>query len=111
VQGTVSSPSFALVNEYALPHLRLFHLDLYRLNDPAGLESIGFAELTSAEDGIAIVEWPERASAMLPDRYLLVEIAYAGAARREVRVSGAPAAAWQARLPALQPLLPTLPPA
>lgn len=111
VQDTVSSPSFALVNEYALPALRLFHLDLYRLNDPADLESIGFAELTSAEDGIAIVEWPERASSMLPDRYLLVEIAYAGEGQREVRISGAPVAAWLERLPALQSALTTPQPA
>lgn len=102
VQDTVSSPSFALVNEYALPGYRLFHLDLYRLNDPADLESIGFAELTSAEDGIAIVEWPERAGAMLPTSYLLVEITYAGEGQRDVRISGAPLAAWQERLPALQ---------
>lgn len=105
VQDTVSSPSFALVNEYALPGFRLFHLDLYRLNDPTDLESIGFAELTSTEDGIAIVEWPERASAMLPDRYLLVEITYAGEGRRNVRISGAPLTAWRERLPALQQAL------
>lgn len=111
VQDTVSSPSFALVNEYALPHFRLFHLDLYRLNDPADLESIGFAELTSAEDGVALVEWPERADGMLPDRYLLVEIAYAGEGRREVRVSGAPMSAWQSRFPALRRILTSLLPA
>jgi tRNA threonylcarbamoyl adenosine modification protein YjeE len=101
VQDAVSSPSFALVNEYALPLLRLFHLDLYRLDDPADLESIGFAELTSAEDGIAIVEWPERAGAMLPDRYLLVEIVYAGEGRRDVHISGSPVTAWVERLLAL----------
>lgn len=102
VQETVSSPSFALVNEYALPFVRLFHLDLYRLDDPADLESIGFAELTSSEDGIAIVEWPERAGALLPDRYLLIEIAYAGEGRRSVRISGVPPADWLDRLPGLQ---------
>jgi tRNA threonylcarbamoyladenosine biosynthesis protein TsaE len=102
VQDTVSSPSFALVNEYALPLLRLFHLDLYRLNDPADLDSIGFAELTSAEDGIAIVEWPERAGTLLPDRYLLVEIVYAGEGRRDMRISGAPVTTWLERLPTLQ---------
>jgi tRNA threonylcarbamoyladenosine biosynthesis protein TsaE len=111
VQDTVSSPSFALVNEYALPALRLYHLDLYRLNDPADLESIGFAELTSAEDGIAIVEWPERAGAMLPDRYLLVEIDHAGEGRRDVRVSGAPVAGWLERLAALQRAITSLQPA
>lgn len=102
VRDTVSSPSFALVNEYALPLLALFHLDLYRLDDPEDLESIGFTELTSTEDGIAIVEWPERAGAMLPERYLLVEMAHAGEGRRSVRVSDVPANTWHERLPALQ---------
>jgi tRNA threonylcarbamoyladenosine biosynthesis protein TsaE len=111
VGDTVSSPSFALVNEYAMPHLRLFHLDLYRLNDPADLDSIGFAELTSSEDGIAIVEWPERAGAQLPDRYVLVEIRYAGEASREVRITASPAAAWLERLPALQQAITSLQPA
>lgn len=102
VQETVSSPSFALVNEYVLPRLPLFHLDLYRLDDPSELESIGFTELTSTEDGIAIVEWPERAGAMLPERYVLVEMAYAGDGRRSMRLSVVPATIWRERLPALQ---------
>ena len=111
VQDTVSSPSFALVNEYALPLLRLFHLDLYRLDDPADLESIGFTELTAAEDGIAIVEWPERAGTLLPERYLLAELVYAGDGRRDVRISGTPATAWLERLLALQRALISFQPA
>ena len=108
VHETVSSPSFALVNEYALPRFRLFHLDLYRLNDPADLETIGFSELTSSDDGIAIVEWPERAGGMLPDRYLLVEIGYISEGSRRVRIIGVPATGWQQRLPALQQALTSL---
>jgi tRNA threonylcarbamoyl adenosine modification protein YjeE len=111
VGDTVSSPSFALVNEYALPELRLFHLDLYRLDDPADLDSIGFTELTSTEDGIAIVEWPERAGTLLPDRYLLVEISYAGEGHRRVRVTGVPAETWHERLPVLEQALAPLRPA
>ena len=111
VQDTVSSPSFALVNEYALPLVRLFHLDLYRLDDPDDLESIGFAELTSAEDAIAIVEWPERAGPELPDRYLLVDIAYAGEGQRSLRLTGVPDTTWQDRLAALRHALSSLQPA
>lgn len=102
VQDTVSSPSFALVNQYDLPNLALYHLDLYRLDDPSDLDSIGFTELTSTEDGIAIVEWPERAGELLPERYLLVELAYASEGMRNVRVRGVPAAEWSERLPALE---------
>lgn len=108
VAGAVSSPSFALVNEYILPSVRLFHLDLYRLNDPDDLESIGFEELTSAEDGISIVEWPERAGAKLPDRYLLIEIDYTGDGHRRVQISGVPESEWQERLPMLKNTLSSL---
>jgi tRNA threonylcarbamoyladenosine biosynthesis protein TsaE len=111
VRDTVASPSFALVNEYALPQRRLFHLDLYRLDDPADLDGIGFAEMTSTEDGIALVEWPERAGTLLPDRYLLVEISYAGEARRSVRVTGVSTESWMGRFPALQQAVALLQPA
>lgn len=102
VVGTVASPSFALVNEYALPALRLLHLDLYRLDDPDELETIGFGELTSADEAIVVIEWPERAASSLPDRYLLVEILHAGEGQRTLRVSGTPAGAWHERLLKLQ---------
>ena len=102
VQDTVSSPSFALVNEYALPGLAIYHLDLYRLDDEADLESIGFTELTTSERGIAIIEWPERAGGLLPEHYLLIEMAYAGEGRRTLRVRGVPAATWSERMGVLQ---------
>lgn len=102
VQDTVSSPSFALVNEYVLPYLTLYHLDLYRLDDPDELESIGFTDLTSSDDAIAIVEWPERAGGLLPGRYLLVEVVYTGEGRRTLRISGVPETDWRERLTALQ---------
>lgn len=105
VTDAVSSPSFALVNEYARPSLRLAHLDLYRLNDPEDLESIGFLELTSSTDSIVIVEWPERAGDSLPDRFLLVELVVAGEDERVLQISGTPTADWIERLTALQPLL------
>lgn len=108
VQDTVNSPSFGLVNEYILPHVRLFHLDLYRLDDPDELETIGFAELTSAADAIAIVEWPERAGAMLPDRYLLVDIVYAGDGHRTVHVTAVPESGWHDRWPGLEKALTAL---
>lgn len=55
--GDVSSPTFTILHEYAGPHVRLFHADLYRLSvrevDELGLDEI-------AADGILAVEWPDR---------------------------------------------------
>ena len=50
----VQSPTFTLVNEYAGGRLRLFHLDLYRLETPAQIESAGVVEFLQP-DGVAVI--------------------------------------------------------
>ncbi|MBA2278337.1 MAG: tRNA (adenosine(37)-N6)-threonylcarbamoyltransferase complex ATPase subunit type 1 TsaE [Chloroflexia bacterium] len=87
VAGPVQSPTFTLAAEYdaRLPDstpVRLYHLDLYRLTDPAELESIGYEEYITPPDGVTVIEWPERAGHWLPETYLLITIAHDGAARR-----------------------------
>ena len=65
VLGDVTSPTFALVHEYAGRSSRVYHLDLYRLAGPQDLTNIGWDEIVNG-DGIVLVEWPERAGARLP---------------------------------------------
>ncbi|NPV26109.1 MAG: tRNA (adenosine(37)-N6)-threonylcarbamoyltransferase complex ATPase subunit type 1 TsaE [Firmicutes bacterium] len=72
VGGYVTSPTFTLVHEYQGEH-PVYHLDVYRLDDPAEFAELGFREYLGG-DGIAIVEWPERILEYLPQQYLLVEI-------------------------------------
>jgi tRNA threonylcarbamoyladenosine biosynthesis protein TsaE len=55
---TVTSPSFTLINEYP-GRLRLFHIDLYRLDTQADLDDLGLAEILHGE-GVAAVEWAEK---------------------------------------------------
>ena len=59
VTERVHSPTFTLVNEYGGGRLKLFHLDLYRLETPAQILSAGIGEFLSP-DGVAVVEWAER---------------------------------------------------
>jgi tRNA threonylcarbamoyladenosine biosynthesis protein TsaE len=59
VTARVHSPTFTLVNEYGGGRLRLFHLDLYRLETPAQVLSAGIEEFLSP-DGVAVIEWAER---------------------------------------------------
>jgi len=71
----VKSPSFALVEPYALPAGRsLYHVDLYRISDPSELEALGVRELAAPGSGL-LVEWPERARGAVPapDLDLLLE--------------------------------------
>lgn len=64
----VTSPSYTLINEYP-GRLRLYHIDLYRLNDPVEFEDIGLADILSG-DGVAAIEWAER----LPKDWLTVYV-------------------------------------
>lgn len=57
--GRVHSPTFTLVNEYGGGRLKLFHLDLYRLETPEQLHSAGIEEFLQP-DGVAVIEWAER---------------------------------------------------
>jgi tRNA threonylcarbamoyladenosine biosynthesis protein TsaE len=107
VGDVVSSPSFSLVNEYetalAPAVSRLFHLDLYRLRDERDLASIGFDDLVASTDGVMLVEWPERAATVLPERYLLVEIETVRFDNRRLRfVPGSDDDAWTARIERLR---------
>lgn len=59
VTARVQSPTFALVNEYGGGRLKLFHLDLYRLETKEQILSAGLEEYFSP-DGISVIEWAER---------------------------------------------------
>lgn len=114
IDAVVSSPSFALVNEYetgpGAPASRLYHLDLYRLTDPVELDTIGFTDLMAPSDGLTLVEWPERAADALPDRYLLIAIEAVAPDTRRLRVSAAPDdESWATRLSDLHQRLKTTP--
>jgi len=59
ISARVHSPTFTLVNEYGGGRLKLFHLDLYRLETPAQILSAAIGEFLSP-DGVAVIEWAER---------------------------------------------------
>jgi tRNA threonylcarbamoyladenosine biosynthesis protein TsaE len=59
VTARVHSPTFTLVNEYGGGRLRLFHLDLYRLETPEQVRRAGLEEFLHP-DGVAVIEWAER---------------------------------------------------
>jgi tRNA threonylcarbamoyladenosine biosynthesis protein TsaE len=76
VTQEVTSPTFAIVHEYAAPEFPVFHLDLYRLDKPAELTNIGWDEIVGAR-ALVLVEWPERAGARLPPDATQVSLAHA----------------------------------
>ena len=87
--GGVRSPTYMLLESYALAGAVVHHLDLYRLFDPEELEQLGVRDLADA-DAIWLIEWPERGGGFLPPFDLRVRIAVAADGTR--RISGLPEA-------------------
>lgn len=77
----ITSPTFSLVMEHA-GRLTLYHLDLYRLSGPDDLEDLGFQEYPG--EGVAAVEWPERAGDELPPERLDIRIEQVGESGRTI---------------------------
>ncbi len=92
VEGPVQSPTFSIVAEHLGTDVeghpvRLYHLDLYRLADPGDLENLGYGQYIDPQDGIAIIEWPDRAGEWLPDRFWLLRISHAANGGRRIEQS------------------------
>ena len=60
-----------------------YHIDLYRLTDPAELEGIGFEEYIDS-NGATVIEWAERAEEELPGERLSVYLSYESENSREI---------------------------
>ena len=93
----VRSPTYTLVNVHEVGLLTLVHLDLYRLRDPGELEHLGLRDW--ARPGcLWLIEWPERAGALLPPADVTIRLAVAPDGHRADIAAATPAGAdWLAR--------------
>lgn len=73
VRGAVSSPTFALVNEYSSREGPVYHFDFYRLKNEEEAFDIGVEEYFDSGH-YCLVEWPEKIPGLLPEKYLAIEI-------------------------------------
>ena len=85
VAGRIKSPTYAVVEPYALPGLAISHFDFYRFSDPREWADAGFRD-TFAAPGLKLAEWPERAEGMLPVPDLRLFIEPLDDDRRRVRL-------------------------
>jgi len=68
------SPSFVIVNQYR-GRLKMYHIDLYRLEDAQEVRDMGLEEYTEG-DGVCAVEWPERGHSLFPQEHMWVSLDY-----------------------------------
>lgn len=94
-KGEVPSPSFAIVQPYESLKLPVWHVDLYRIDDPSDLAELGLEDIR--EDGVLIIEWPEHGDAAVwPEALALsLNVSEDGARALTAKVP----AAWEGRWP------------
>jgi len=91
ITARVHSPTFTLVNEYGGGRLRLFHLDLYRLEARGQMVSAGLEEFLQP-DGVTVIEWAEKMvneewrmkNEEKPRRMIFVKIEILGESERKI---------------------------
>lgn len=76
--GTVPSPTYTLVEPYVLPKYSVYHIDLYRIASADDVEYLGWSDL---QDGLKLVEWPERAPQLDDEADIRIVLRYDGAGR------------------------------
>jgi tRNA threonylcarbamoyladenosine biosynthesis protein TsaE len=92
--GEVPSPSFALVQPYDDLDPPVWHVDLYRIDDPAEMDELG---LDSQSDAVLLVEWPERAGAGAWPDALALSLDFAPQGDRILTAKVPPS--WEGRWP------------
>ena len=92
--GDVPSPSFAIVQPYDDVEPPVWHVDLYRIEDPSEIEELG---VDAAADSVLLVEWPERAGTDAFPQALRLSLDFARDGERILTARVPPA--WEGRWP------------
>ena len=82
----VTSPTFTLIHEYRGPQTALFHIDLYRVDTPRELETLGLDDLIS-ESSILLIEWGEKFPRFRSERDVEIVLEPIGEDERRIRIT------------------------
>ena len=72
-EDTVTSPTFALVNQYEGANMRIYHFDFYRIDRIEEVFDLGYEEYFYSGE-LCLVEWPEKIEALIPEDVMTVTI-------------------------------------
>lgn len=70
----VKSPTFTIVESYESDNLKVFHFDLYRIEDDNELQAIGVEDYLTEENAITLVEWPEKSKRYFNNPDYIIEL-------------------------------------
>ena len=81
----VSSPTFAIMNEYSTAETVIYHYDFYRIDSPAEALDFGFDEYLE-QKAWSLIEWPDIIVGLLPQEYVVIEISKISDSKRELKL-------------------------
>jgi len=84
-QDDVTSPTFTLIHEYRGPSATLYHIDLYRIDTPRELETLGLHDLI-AENSVLLIEWGEKFVPFQRERNAEIAIERVSENQRKIRL-------------------------
>ena len=86
VRNAVSSPTFSIINEYENDREKMYHIDLYRLQDEREAVQAGVEDCLYS-GYLCLVEWPERAAGLFPDETVHVYLEVVDQFTRRIVIS------------------------
>jgi tRNA threonylcarbamoyladenosine biosynthesis protein TsaE len=84
-EDDVTSPTFTLIHEYRGPQVNVYHIDLYRVDTPRQLETLGLDDLTQ-ENSLLLLEWGEKFQRFVDERDVEIQIERLGPGEDERRI-------------------------
>lgn len=86
ITDAVASPTFSIMNQYDANGKLVYHMDWYRLEDESEARRTG-VEAAMDEADLSFIEWPEKATALLPADYLHIQIEILDPERRRIIIT------------------------
>lgn len=80
ITSAIKSPTFSLVETYAIQMITVHHFDLYRVHDESELEMMGFRDYFTS-DAVCCIEWPERVGSRMLSADIAFSLCFNGAGR------------------------------